>query len=201
MGKRTLFITLAIINFLLVSNISRAQSLKDLFNNEKISNIINTVTNNKSLTDISGTWDYIGSAIKLESDNKLMEIGGSAAMTVAENQLDDQLNKIGITNGQMSFTFNADSTFTNTIGKHTLKGTYNYNSSEQKIELKYMSIIPLNANIDYTSETLKLLFKSDKLLQLLSFIANKSNNNSLKAIGSLAETYEGMQVGFKLKKQ
>lgn len=201
MGKRTLFITLAIINFLLVSNISRAQSLKDLFNNEKISNIINTVTNNKSLTDISGTWDYIGSAIKLESDNKLMEIGGSAAMTVAENQLDDQLNKIGITNGQMSFTFNADSTFTNTIGKHTLKGTYNYNSSEQKIELKYMSIIPLNANIDYTSETLKLLFKSDKLLQLLSFIADKSNNNSLKAIGSLAETYEGMQVGFKLKKQ
>ena len=109
--------------------------------------------------------------------------------------------KIGITNGQMSFTFNADSTFTNTIGKHTLKGTYNYNSSEQKIELKYMSIIPLNANIDYTSETLKLLFKSDKLLQLLSFIADKSNNNSLKAIGSLAETYEGMQVGFKLKKQ
>lgn len=201
MGKRTLFITLAIIIFLLVSNISRAQSLKDLFNNEKISNIINTVTNNKSLTDISGTWDYIGSAIKLESDNKLMEIGGSAAMTVAENQLDDQLNKIGITNGQMSFTFNADSTFTNTIGKHTLKGTYNYNSSEQKIELKYMSIIPLNANIDYTSETLKLLFKSDKLLQLLSFIADKSNNNSLKAIGSLAETYEGMQVGFKLKKQ
>lgn len=201
MGKRTLFITLAIINFLLVSNISRAQSLKDLFNNEKISNIINTVTNNKSLTDIFGTWDYIGSAIKLESDNKLMEIGGSAAMTVAENQLDDQLNKIGITNGQMSFTFNADSTFTNTIGKHTLKGTYNYNSSEQKIELKYMSIIPLNANIDYTSETLKLLFKSDKLLQLLSFIADKSNNNSLKAIGSLAETYEGMQVGFKLKKQ
>ena len=201
MGKRTLFITLAIINFLLVSNISRAQSLKDLFNNEKITNIINTVTNNKSLTDISGTWDYIGSAIKLESDNKLMEIGGSAAMTVAENQLDDQLNKIGITNGQMSFTFNADSTFTNTIGKHTLKGTYNYNSSEQKIELKYMSIIPLNANIDYTSETLKLLFKSDKLLQLLSFIADKSNNNSLKAIGSLAETYEGMQVGFKLKKQ
>lgn len=201
MGKRTLFITLAIINFLLVSNISRAQSLKDLFNNEKISNIINTVTNNKSLTDISGTWDYIGSAIKLESDNKLMEIGGSAAMTVAENQLDDQLNKIGITNGQMSFTFNADSTFTNTIGKHTLKGRYNYNSSEQKIELKYMSIIPLNANIDYTSETLKLLFKSDKLLQLLSFIADKSNNNSLKAIGSLAETYEGMQVGFKLKKQ
>lgn len=201
MGKRTLFITLAIINFLLVSNISRAQSLKDLFNNEKISNIINTVTNNKSLTDISGTWDYIGSAIKLESDNKLMEIGGSAAMTVAENQLDDQLNKIGIKNSQMSFTFNADSTFTNTIGKHTLKGTYNYNSSEQKIELKYMSIIPLNANIDYTSETLKLLFKSDKLLQLLSFIADKSNNNSLKAIGSLAETYEGMQVGFKLKKQ
>lgn len=201
MKKRTLFIALAIVQLLLITNDGRAQSLKDLLNNKNISNIVDAVTDNNSLTDISGTWSYSGSAIKLESDNKLMELGGSAAMTVAESQLDEQLNKIGITNGQMNFTFNADSTFTNTIGKHTLKGKYSYNPLEKKIEFKYMSIIPLSATVDYTAETLKLLFKSDKLLQLLTFIADKSANNTLKTIGTLAESYEGMQAGFKLKKQ
>ena len=55
---------------------------------------------------------------------------------MAEKKLNEQLSKIGIKAGQMSFTFNADSTFTSTVGKKTLKGTYFYNASTKQVDLK-----------------------------------------------------------------
>ena len=66
---------------------------------------------------MTGTWTYSGSAVEFESDNLLMKAGGAAAATMAENKLNEQLSKVGIKEGQMSFTFNADSTFTSTVGK------------------------------------------------------------------------------------
>ncbi len=83
--------------------------------------------------DMTGTWTYKGSAVEFESENLLMKAGGAAAATMAENKLDEQLSKVGIKDGQMSFTFNADSTFTSTVGKKTLKGTYSYNASAKQV--------------------------------------------------------------------
>ena len=45
-----------------------------------------------------------------------------------------------------------------------------------------------------------LLFNSDKLLKLISFISSKSSNTTLNAISSLADSYDGMMLGFELKK-
>ena len=47
---------------------------------------------------------------------------------------------------------------------------------------------------------MELLFPSDRLLDLLTFLASKSNNATLQSIGSLAESYDGMMLGFTLEK-
>ena len=124
--------------FMLMATNSQAQSWSDLFNKDNISKVVNAITGTTESIDMTGTWSYKGSAVEFESDNLLMKAGGAAAATMAENKLNEQLSKIGIKDGQMSFTFNADSTFTSTVGKKTLKGTYSYNASTKQVDLKYL---------------------------------------------------------------
>ena len=104
--------------FMLMATNSQAQSWSDLLNKDNISKVVNAITGTTESIDMTGTWNYKGSAVEFESDNLLMKAGGAAAATMAENKLNEQLSKIGIKDGQMSFTFNADSTFTSTeIGR------------------------------------------------------------------------------------
>ena len=185
--------------FMLMATNSQAQSWSDLLNKDNISKVVNAITG-KNTVDMTGTWVYTGSAIEFESDNLLMKAGGAAAATMAENKLNEQLSKIGIKDGQMSFTFNADSTFTSTVGKKTLKGTYSYNASTKQVDLKYLKLLNLHAKVNCSSSSLELLFNSDKLLKLMAFIGSKSSSTALKTVSSLAENYDGMMLGFQLSK-
>ena len=180
--------------------VSQAQSLKDLFNKDNIEKVVNAVTN-KDDTDMAGTWRFTGSALEFESDNLLQKAGGSLAASAVEQKLDEQLEKIGIKAGELTFVFNADSTFTATVGNKPLNGSYSYDRSAQKVNLKFAKIIGLNAKVNCTSSSMDLLFNADKLLQLLTYLSSKSSNTTLKTIGSLAETYDGMLVGLGLEKQ
>ena len=109
MKKNILFIAWIAIFSLTASN-SQAQSLKDLLNKDNISKVVNAITGTPETIDMTGTWTYSGSAVEFESDNLLMKAGGAAAATMAENKLNEQLTKVGIKEGQMSFTFNANNT-------------------------------------------------------------------------------------------
>lgn len=197
--KKTIF--LLIIAMIMMTQNSQAQSLKDLLNKNNIEKVVNAVSGKSTNADITGTWIYSGSAIELKSDNTLSNIGGKAAATVAEEKLNEQLGKIGITSGKLSFTFNADSTFTTKLNKKTLKGTYSYQVKEQSIQLKFAKLIPMSAKVNCTSTSMDLLFNADKLMKLITTIASKSSNSTLKTISSLAENYDGMLMGFNMKKQ
>ena len=187
--KRLVFWQLFVAALLLTSN-SHAQSIKDLFNKENIEKAVNAVTG-KSTADMTGTWSYTGSAIEFESDNLLQKAGGAVAATAAEKKLDEQLAKVGI---------NADSTFSAKVGQKSMKGSYSYDASTQKVNLKFAKLIGMNAKVNATSTTMDLLFESDKLLKLITFLSSKSSNSTLKSIGSLANSYDGMMLGFSLQK-
>jgi len=186
MKKNILFIAWIAIFSLTASN-SQAQSLKDLLNKDNISKVVNAITGTPETIDMTGTWTYSGSAVEFESDNLLMKAGGAAAATMAENKLNEQLTKVGIKEGQMSFTFNADSTFS-------------YNASTKQVDLKYLKLLNLHAKVNCTSNSMDLLFNSDKLLKLMTFLGSKTNSTALKTVSSLAENYDGMMLGFGLKK-
>ncbi|WP_320970494.1 DUF4923 family protein [Bacteroides nordii] len=198
MKKYVLSLAVASALLLVTTNV-QAQSWKDLFNKDNIEKVVNAVTGNQTI-DMTGTWTYSGSAIEFESDNLLQKAGGAAAATVAEKKLDEQLAKVGIKDGQVSFTFNADSTFTSTVGKRAMTGTYSYDATDKVVHLRYFKLLNMNAKVNCTSTNMDLLFNSDKLLKLISFISSKSSSTTLKTISSLADSYDGMMLGFALKK-
>lgn len=185
---------------LLATTNAQAQSWADLFKKENIEKVVNAVTG-KNAIDMTGTWNYTGSAIEFESDNLLQKAGGAAAASLAESKLNEQLAKVGIKDGQMSFTFNADSTFTSTVGKRIMSGTYSYDATDKTMQLKYFKLLNLNVKVNCTSSSMDLLFNSDKLLKLITFLSSKSSNTTLKAISSLADSYDGMMLGFAMKKK
>lgn len=199
MTRRTLSGLLLVATALLCATDAQAQSLKDLFNKENIEKVVNAVTD-KNTASMEGTWTYTGSALAFESDNLLQQAGGAVAASAVEKKLDDFLQRIGIQSGQMSFTFAADSTFQTTIKGKTMKGTYSYDQSTKKAQLKFSKLLNINTTVNCTSQQMELLFPSDRLLDLLTFLASKSNNATLQSIGSLAESYDGMMLGFTLEK-
>lgn len=176
-----------------------AQSLKDLFNRENVEKAIHSISG-KNTADMIGVWNYAGTAVEFQSSSILQKAGGALAASAAEDKLNEQLEKIGIKEGGMSFSFNADSTFTLCVGKKKMEGTYAYDESAQKVDLKFSKLFHINTKVNCTSSELSLLFNTDKLLDLFSFIANQSDSSTWQALGSLSENYDGMMMGFTLKK-
>ncbi len=185
---------------LLASTNCHAQS--DLLNSlkEKVSSAVSSITGTSSIS-LEGTWNYTGSAVQLESDNVVASLGGSVATSSIESKLDEQLEKVGITEGQMSYTFSSDSTFTAKTGSKSSSGTYSYNASSKTLTLKFSKIISLKATLNYSSSSIDLLFDADKLLKLITLLSSKSSNSTLSTISSLSENYDGMLMGFALKKE
>lgn len=192
---------LLLLSFVLSSTTCFGQSLSNLFNKDNINKVVNAVTGANNNVQLEGTWSYTGSAIEFESDNLLMKAGGAAASSVAESKLDEQLSKVGIKPGQVSFTFNADSTFTTNVSGKSMKGTYSYNANDKQLQLKVAKLLNINAKLTYNTSDLDLLFNSDKLLKLIVFLSKQTSSSSLKAISSIAESYDGMLLGLELKKQ
>jgi hypothetical protein len=185
---------------LLIGTQAHAQSWKDLFNKGNIEKVVNAVTGKTADVNMVGTWTYQGSAVEFESDNLLMKAGGAAASSVAEGKLNEQLTKLGIRPGQVSFTFNADSTFVSQVGSRKLNGTYSYDAATKQVNLKMAKIVNINAKMNYSASSMDLLFNSDKLLKLATLIGSKSSNSALQTVSSLASKYEGMMLGMQLKK-
>lgn len=199
MKKSVLSLALMAISLFTTTTI-QAQSWTDLFNKDNISKVVSAVTGKTEAINMIGTWTYRSSAVEFESDNLLMQAGGAAASAIAESKMNEQLSKIGIKDGQMSFTFNADSTFTSTVGKKKMSGTYSYNAKTKQVNLTYLRLLNMNAKVNCSSGSMELLFNSDKLLKIMAFLGSKSSSAALKTVSSLADQYDGMMLGFDLRK-
>ena len=65
---------------------------------------------------------------------------------------------------------------------------------------KILNSHAINANVNIGSSSIELLFKADKLLELIGKLTSTTNNATLKTIGSLAGQYDGMKVGLEMSK-
>ncbi|MCD8292228.1 MAG: DUF4923 family protein [Prevotellaceae bacterium] len=195
--KKALYLILFAAALLTGTTGAHAQtSLKDL-----VSKVVSAVTNKTDSIMMEGTWSYSSCAIDFESDSFLQKAGGKVAASAAEKKLNEELEKAGISEGTLSFTFSADSTFTTKVSSKKLSGTYSYNSDDKKVTLKIAKILTLNATMNYSASSMDLLFDADKILTLVSTITGLTNSNILSAVSSIASSYDGMMVGFTLKKE
>ncbi|MGL4293153.1 MAG: DUF4923 family protein [Bacteroidales bacterium] len=185
----------------------QAQSLKKLLNSSSVQNAVTAVTGgqNLSVRALTGTWTYVTPSVELKSDNALSNIAGSVASEELEKKMKDLCSKIGVEPGLFNYTFHADSTFTSVVKGKTLKGTYQPNPEAKTIELHFgrfgdYKLTTMTAHATLSANQLSLLFEADKLLDFLSTLGTLSNNNSLQLVSQLAQQYDGMRLGFELKK-
>jgi len=177
---------------------AQAQSWKDI-----LSGVVDKVTSavTGSSTSLVGTWTYDSPACEFESDNLLAKAGGSVASSKINSKLKSVYSKVGMTGVQI--TFNEDSTYTSKIKSKTTKGTYSYDSSNKKVTLKPSTGGSLTAYTSTGSNSLSLLFDSSKLMTGLKTITNLASkvNSTASIVNSVIGNYDGVKLGFKMKKQ
>ncbi len=150
---------------------------------------------------LQGTWKYTGSECAFESDNFLAKAGGALASSKIEAEINEQLAKIGISEGACSFTFNKDNTYKAVIGKRTIEGEYTLDAANNSIKMTYLrGLASMNPRIAMKGGNLYLMFESDKLLSLVKGMSALSNSTSLKTVSALLDKYDGMYVGMRLSK-
>ncbi|MGM9797058.1 MAG: DUF4923 family protein [Parabacteroides sp.] len=206
--KKIIHYLTAFVGLWLCTVTAQAQSLKDILNSETVQKVVSSVTGGQSVTvsNLQGTWTYVDPAVQLGSDNTLKQIAGAAATTELEKNLKEQCAKVGIVEGVFNYTFNADSTFTSALKKGSLKGTYSVNEADKTITFTYTAgtsnrtIYALTASTVLAGDNLTLLFNADKLLTFLTKVTSLSGNNALQSLSQLANQYDGLMLGFDLKK-
>lgn len=156
-----------------------------------------------SAESLAGTWSYSGTACVFESENLLAKAGGAVAAGKITQQLDEALQKAGINTGNISYTFNADGTYSAKLGSRTINGQYTLDAEAQTIQLTYLAGLgKTTSRIVRSGNTLRLLFEGSKLLQLLqgaSALTGGASGSS--TLSSLISSYDGLYIGLELQKK
>lgn len=202
--KRIIIAAAAAVICISANTAAYAQSLKDILNSSAVRDVITSATGITLPTDITGTWDYSGTAVKFEGDNVLKNATAALAATELEKKLNTYTEKIGLKEGTFSYTFNADSTFTTSFKGKPFSGKYSLSPDRKRLALNYgkaLNLLKMNAIISVNGDQTDIMFKADKLLEFIGKISSSSNNATLKSISAVAGQYNGMDMGFAVKKK
>ncbi len=149
--------------------------------------------------EIPGTWSYVDVAVEFVSENALTNAGGVVAAETVKAKLSPMLAKVGIKEGAFSFTFLEDGTLTTTLAQKTVKGTWAYDEKSESVTLG-LSGKEFSTRMTVNQGNINILFKADKLLELIKTVSATSNNATLATIGAVVKAYDGMNLGFECRK-
>lgn len=170
-------------------------------NPETIGNVLQSVLGLDKLTQqsIIGTWTYSQPGCAFTSENLLAKAGGEAAATAIKQKLASSYQAVGIKSANTQVTFNQDGTFNAAIAGKSFSGKYTFDPSTGKVTMQGM-LLNINCYVKKNSNGIGLLFEASKLLTMLQTVAALSGNTTLQSVGSLAKNYDGLRIGFDMKK-
>ncbi len=170
------------------------------------SSIINGILNNVigsgtfSQQDLCAhTWKYSKPGCAFTSENLLAKAGGEIAANKVEEKLSEYYSKFGFSGSNTYFTFNTDGTFAAKIDGKSWQGNYTFDEKTHAIQLKGL-ILSMSGYATKTTNGISLLFDQKKLLNLIKTIGSLKGNSTLSALGTIANNYDGMRVGFEMTK-
>ena len=200
MNKRTFTTICVIFCALFITPKAEAQSFSDWFNKETLGKVAEEVASKFVDFDLEGNWDFTGSAIRLKSsESRFGNLGGGAASTTLESQLNEQLQKYGIKPGSVSFMFNADGTMLITMKERKINGSYTYDKETEELTMKISDRLPIKAKVEVRNSTFSILFKADALLSIIKRVSSAVDMKSIEAVCLLLKEFDGMEVGFNFK--
>ena len=182
-----------------VSVQGNAQSLKDI-----LSDVAKVVVGDKATTQASliGTWDYVGPDCQLTGDDILKNIGGETAGEEVEKKMAPIYEKAGL--NTIQYTFNEDKTCSYTIKGKKVEGTYEFDAEAKTVTIKAGKLgIKTTAHIVTLGSNMSFVYDADKILSVVKTITGAASglNASASTVNKLLEQFNGMMVGFELKKQ
>ena len=149
--------------------------------------------------NLVATWKYDGPGCAFTSENLLAKAGGEVAAVQIEEKLLPYYQQVGLSASNTFITFNEDGTFTSKIAGTPFSGKYTFDEASQKITLKGL-LLSMNCYAKKESKGISILFESKKLLTILQTMAAMSGNKDLQTIGDLSKNYDGVRVGFDMKR-
>ena len=170
------------------------------------SSIINGILNNVigsgtfSKQDLCAhTWKYSKPGCAFTSENLLAQAGGEIAANKVEEKLSEYYSKFGFSGSNTYFTFNTDGTFAAKIDGKSWQGNYTFDEKTHAIQLKGL-LLSMSGYATKTTNGISLLFDQKKLLNLIKTMGALKGSSTLSAIGTIANNYDGMRVGFEMTK-
>ena len=145
------------------------------------------------------TWKYSKPSCAFTSENLLAKAGGEIAASKVENKLEGYYKKFGFSSSNTYFTFNTDGTFSAKIDGKAWNGTYIFDEKTHAIQLKGL-LLSASGYATKTTNGISLLFDQKKLLNLIKALSAFKGSSTLSAVGSIANNYDGMRVGFEMTK-
>ena len=189
---------------LTVSTAVSAQDWKSVLGGV-VNKVEETVSKVNESVSIVGTWKYTAPDCKFQSDDLLSK--AEVAAKKVEEQMSNYLSKLGF-NENTVYVFNADSTYTSTVAGRTVSGTYSYNKDTNEMTLKTKIGLKMTAQVSTSllnGGSMSLLFKADKLMSLAQTVtgavAGKSSNATITTLNTVLSQYDGLLLGFEMKKQ
>lgn len=170
------------------------------------SSIINGILNNVigsgtfSKQDLCAhTWKYCKPGCAFTSENLLAKAGGEIAANKVEEKLGEYYSKFGFSGSNTYFTFKTDGTFAAKIDGKSWQGNYTFDEKTHAIQMKGL-LLSMSGYATKTTNGISLLFDQTKLLNLIKTMGALKGSSTLSAIGTIANNYDGMRVGFEMTK-
>ena len=178
---------------------ANAQKWKDI-----LSGVVQTVVGDKATTETSliGTWSYVGPDCQLKGDDILKNIGGVAAGEEVEKKMEALYVKTGL--NTIQYTFNEDNTCSYTIKGKKIEGTCEFDPEAKTVTITTGRFgVKTVANVVTLGSNMSFVFDANKIFSVVKTITGVAStvNTSASAINQLIEQFDGMMIGFELKKQ
>ena len=145
------------------------------------------------------TWKYSKPGCAFTSENLLAKAGGEIAASKVEEKLSTYYNKFGFNSSNTQFTFTTDGNFSAQIDGKPWQGSYTFDEKTHAIQLKGL-LLSASGYATKTTNGISLLFDQKKLLNLIKMLSAFKGSSTLSAVGTIANSYDGMRVGFEMTK-
>lgn len=145
------------------------------------------------------SWKYSKPGCAFTSENLLAKAGGEIAASKVEEKLSTYYNKFGFSSSNTQFTFTTDGNFSAQIDGKPWQGSYTFDEKTHAIQLKGL-LLSASGYATKTTNGISLLFDQKKLLNLIKMLSAFKGSSTLSAVGTIANSYDGMRVGFEMTK-
>ena len=151
-----------------------------------------------SQADIIGKWSYVEPACAFTSENLLAKAGGSVAAKTVNEKLLPVYKSLQISSGNTQLTFRENGQFTGKIGGFPMSGTFTFDAANGLVKMK--SLTTFTAHLTRSTQGMNFTFESKKILTLLQTVSALSGNTTLSTIGDISKQFNGVRLGFAMKK-